>query len=151
VDCRDAGSWPSNWATFESQVVPLLNAERAAGHVCGSTSYPPAGPLTMNAQLREAARCHSLDMAVNDFFSHTGSDGSNFVDRCSDAGYTGSPMGENIGAGYTTPAAVVAGWMASPGHCANIMAASANEVGVGYVYESDSTWRHYWTMDTGRR
>ena len=53
----------------------------------------------MDSAARIAARCHSVDMAENDFFSHTGSDGSNFSQRMRDAGYTGSPRAENIAAG----------------------------------------------------
>jgi len=89
-------------------------------------------------------------MAVNDFFSHTGSDGSNFSSRASAAGYTGRPLGENIGAGYGSPAGVVGGWMSSPGHCANIMNGSANEAGVGYTYKSGTEWGNYWTLVMGQ-
>jgi uncharacterized protein YkwD len=150
IDCRNPSAWPSGWATFEDQVVALVNTERASPHTCGTTSYPAAGPVTMQADIREAARCHSLDMAVNDFFDHTGSDGSQFWQRMATAGYTGSALCEDIGAGYSSAAAVVAGWMASPGHCSCIMNGSANDIGIGYVYQSGSTWGHYWTLDMGR-
>jgi uncharacterized protein YkwD len=152
VDCRNDSTWPSNWASWEVEVVTLMNQRRAAGAVCRGTSYPAVPALTMNADLREAARCHSLDMATNDFFSHTGSGGTDFAQRCTTAGYTASPRGENIAAGYDTPAAAVAGWMSSTsGHCEMIMDNIANEVGVGYAYDASSTYGHYWTADFGRR
>lgn len=56
-----------------------------------------------------------------------------------------------IAAGYTTPAAVVNGWMMSPGHCMNIMSGNFKEIGVGYAYNSMSSYKHYWTQDFGRR
>ena len=147
----DDSIWPSTWATYEVDVVAEMNAERAAGAFCNGTWYGPVASLTMEAALREAARCHSLDMAENDFFSHTGSDGSAFTTRCSRAGYTGSPRGENIAAGYSSPAAAVAGWMSSTtGHCEMIMNSSVTEVGIGYVNHTPSTWRHYWTAVFGR-
>jgi uncharacterized protein YkwD len=148
----DASLWPSSWATFEADAVAAINARRASGATCNGTWYPPVSALTMNVDLREAGRCHSLDMAENDFFNHTGSDGSSFSTRCTWAGYTASPRGENIAAGYTTPAAAVAGWMSSTtGHCEMIMNSTVNEVGVGYAYDGSATWRHYWTADFGRR
>ncbi len=44
--------------------------------------------LTVNAELTEAARRHSLDMACSNFMKHSGSDGSWTGDRVTDAGYT---------------------------------------------------------------
>ena len=151
VDCTDPASWPMNWADFETEVIRLVNIERAAGANCGSRgTFAAAGPLSLDTELREAARCHSTDMADNDFFDHTGSNGSSFSQRCNAAGYSGSPRGENIAAGYSTPSAVVVGWMNSDGHCANVMNSSADEVGIGYYYKTGTQWTRYWTMVTGR-
>ena len=91
-------------------------------------------------------------MASRDFLGHTGSDGSDCSTRCTSAGYTATIVGENIAAGPTTPAAVVAGWMASTsGYCEMIMDPGANEVGTGYAYDFSSTWGQYWTADFGYR
>ena len=137
-------------SSFENQVVSLVNQRRAAGATCGSTAYPPVGALSMNAQLRTAARDHSVDMASNNYFSHTGQDGRSFDDRIWDAGYSGSfPLGENIAAGQSTPQAVVNGWMSSPGHCANIMKPGFEDIGVGYAHSGSSTYGHYWTQNFG--
>ncbi len=104
----------------------------------------------MDARLRAAARGHSQDMAANNYFSHTSLDGRTFDQRIGEAGYTGAfPWGENIAAGQSTPEAVVTGWMASPGHCTNIMSAGYKAIGVGYGFSSSSTYRHYWTQDFG--
>jgi uncharacterized protein YkwD len=90
-------------------------------------------------------------MAENDFFSHVGSDMSSFTTRCSNAGYSGFAAGENIGAGYSSGSAVVAGWMSSTsGHCEMVMNSSVTEVGLGYAYDSSAYWRRYWTADFGR-
>lgn len=151
VDCRNDATWPANWKAFEADVVVELNKARAAGADCGTEGvFAPTGALTMNPELREASRCHSLDMGTNDFFSHTGSNGSRFSQRASAAGYSGFAVGENIGAGYNTPAAVVAGWVASDGHCRNLMKPSAKDVGVGFVDIPTSTYDKYWTMITGQ-
>lgn len=151
VDCTDPASWPTAYDDFETEVVRLVNLERAAGANCGSGgNFAPAGPVTMQMHLQQAARCHSVDMAENDFFSHTGTGGSTFIQRCRAAGYTGTPSGENIGAGYSSPASVVNGWMNSDGHCANIMKANVTQMGIGYFRKTGTRWTNYWTMVTGR-
>ena len=135
--------------SFEDQVLILVNQQRAAGASCGGTPYAPVGPLTMNGSLRAAAQEHSFDMAANDYFSHTSLDGRTFDQRIHNAGYFGSYLGENIAAGQPTPPSVVAAWMASTGHCVNIMTGSFTAVGVGYAFSSNSTYHAYWTMDFG--
>ena len=137
-------------AAWEQQVITLVNQHRAAGATCGGTAYPAVGPLSMDTALRTAARDHSADMGINDYFSHTSQDGTTFSQRITNAGYGGgSPLGENIAAGHSSPAAVVSGWMASSGHCVNIMRAGYGEIGVGYGFVSGSTYGHYWTQDFG--
>src|SRR5690606_20447648 len=111
-------------AGFEGEVLALINDRRAAGATCGGKIVPAAPPLQMNGSLRAAARAHSEDMARLDYFAHTSLDGRTFMDRIDASGYSGSgPYGENIGAGYGSPSAVVSGWMGSTGHCENIMKA----------------------------
>jgi uncharacterized protein YkwD len=134
---------------FESQVLTLINQSRAAGATCGSTSFPPAAALSMDANLQNAARLHSQDMAVNGYFSHTSLDGRTFTQRIQNAGFMGSPLGENIAGGYPSPQAVVDGWMASTGHCSNIMSGSFQFAGIGYISQSSSPFGQYWTADFG--
>jgi uncharacterized protein YkwD len=137
-------------AAYENEVLVLVNARRAAGATCGGTSYPATGPLAMNENLRTAARGHSVDMAAQNYFSHTSLDGRSFLDRMYAAGYNGAgPYGENIAAGYGTAAAAVDGWMNSTDHCTAIMNGSFHVAGVGYGYGAASSYRYYWTMDFG--
>jgi uncharacterized protein YkwD len=137
-------------AAWESEVVTLVNQRRAAGATCGGLTYGPAPALVVNTALRAAARGHSEDMATQNYFSHTSSDGRTFSQRISNAGYMGTyPWGENIAAGQSSPAAVVSGWMNSAGHCTNIMNPSHRAIGVGYAYSAASSYRHYWTQDFG--
>lgn len=128
-------------SAYASQVVTLTNQERA------SAGCPP---LSVSDRLTQAAQGHSQDMAVNDFFSHTGSNGSSTWQRISATGYSYSSAAENIAAGYSTPASVMAGWMGSPGHRANILNCNLREIGVGYYYQSPDTgsinYSHYWVQ-----
>lgn len=132
-------------------MLALVNAYRAAGASCGSEgSFPGAAPLAWNAPLTQASLVHSDDMAAANFFSHTGSDGSNAGQRATAAGYLWQSWGENIAAGQPSVALVMAGWMASPGHCANIMQERLRDIGVACVSGGASnTYRTYWTMTLG--
>ncbi len=109
--------------------------------------------LTMNELLNNAAQGHSNDMALNDFFSHTGSNGSSPWDRMRNAGYYYSRAAENVAAGYSSPESVVVGWMNSAGHRANILNCDLKDIGVGYYYLGNDTgnvnYRHYWTQVFG--
>ncbi len=137
-------------ATFEDQVLVLVNQRRAAGATCGGAPYAPVAPLTMNGTLRTAARLHSQDMAAQNYFSHTSLDGRTLSQRMTNAGYAGAfPWGENIAAGQPTPQAVVDAWMSSSGHCTNIMNGSYRAIGVGYAFRAGSTYGDYWTQDFG--
>jgi uncharacterized protein YkwD len=139
----------------EAEVLRLTNLNRTAGYTCTDshtgehTVMPPVPALTWNANLATAARLHSSDLAKNNYFSHNSLDGTNPGTRITRAGYAWSTYGENIAAGYSNPAAVVAGWMSSYGHCLNIMDAAFTDLGVGYAYNSASKYDHYWTQDFG--
>ncbi|MFC3572010.1 CAP domain-containing protein [Streptomyces yaanensis] len=118
-----------------ARVVELVNAER---------SKAGCSPLTLNATLTKAAQAHSEDMAAHQNMSHTGSDGSSPGDRITRAGYNWSAYGENVAYGYATPEQVMAGWMSSPGHKANILNCGFKEIGVGLAQPNN-----YWTQDFG--
>jgi uncharacterized protein YkwD len=141
--CAVAASWDPLWSGYEAEVLRLSNLRRQAGATCGTTSYPPAAPLTMNPALRCAARLHSKDMADKAYFSHTSQDGTSFSQRITRAGYNWRTVGENIASGYRSPQAVVDGWMLSSGHCRNIMNAAFTQIGVGF------SGNYLWTQDFG--
>lgn len=123
---------------FQAELLRLVNERRARGAVCGTESLPAAPALGWKASLAQGAARHSQDMVDKNFFSHTGSDGSNAGQRISAAGYSWSRWGENIAYGYTSSAAVVEGWMKSEGHCRNIMNAAFTEMGLACVRQSQS-------------
>jgi uncharacterized protein YkwD len=123
---------------FQAELLRLVNERRARGAVCGTESLPAAPALSWKASLAQGAARHSQDMVDKNFFSHTGSDGSNAGQRISAAGYSWSRWGENIAYGYTSSAAVVDGWMKSEGHCRNIMNAAFTEMGLACVRQSQS-------------
>lgn len=133
---------------FREDTLRLVNARRAAGASCGDHgSFAPAGPLAWNDRLEQASFGHSEDMATHDYFAHESQDGRTPAERVSAAGYAWSAIGENIAAGYPDVAAVVDGWMKSPGHCANIMTAAFREIGMACADNAASQYGRYFTMD----
>ncbi len=136
---------------FAADVLARINRERARGATCGGTVYPPAPALAWNSQLAQAADRHSKDMQVNNFFSHTGSDGSTMSQRVSATGYSWSALGENIAAGQSSVDSVFNSWMASAGHCQNIMNARYVHYGISCRSgDSHNTYSKYWTLDLGK-
>ncbi|MGW1284392.1 CAP domain-containing protein [Streptomyces sp. NPDC001118] len=133
-----ASSTPKPTATASgvtARILQLVNAERAKAG---------CQDLALNSELAKAAQAHSADMAAHQNMSHTGSDGSAPGDRITRAGYDWSAYGENVAYGYTTADQVMAGWMSSPGHRANILNCSFKEIGVGLAQPGS-----YWTQDFG--
>lgn len=121
-------------------LLQLVNVARSKGAKCGSKWYPPAPPLSWNPQLEKAAVGHSSDMYSKNYFSHIAGDGSTANTRIERTGYHWMTYGENIGYGYQSEKEVVAAWLTSPGHCANIMNKDFKEMGVGRAGD-------YWTQD----
>ena len=147
-----SGTGTCNLADFATSVLARVNQYRAAGANCGSGGNFAAAPaLAWNLPLTQAADAHSRDMVANNSFSHTGANGSTAGERISAAGYNWNSYGENIAAGQSSINQVVDGWMASAGHCANIMTAAFADIGVACVAGNTSTtYSTYWTMELGK-
>lgn len=132
---------PKPTASAQQQVLDLVNAQRAAHGL-------PA--LAFDARLELAAQRHSEDQAANPGMwspgrsPHTGSDGSSLGQRVDRVGFPWRLVAENVAYGYSTPAAVMNGWMNSSGHKANILRSGVTHIGIGLAYASNGT--PYWTQ-----
>ena len=118
--------------SYEAEVIRLVNEIRRENGL---------NPLTANWELSRVARYKSQDMADNRYFSHTSPTYGSPFQMIKAFGLSYRTAGENIAMGYSTPQAVVDGWMNSSGHRANILNASYTQIGVGYVVQG-----HYWTQ-----
>ena len=114
-----AAQQANNSSSFAAQVVALCNEQRAAAGL---------DPLVEDAALDSRAQIRAGEIITS--FSHTRPDGSSCFTVIGDVSWT--TCGENIAAGYQTPADVVNGWMNSEGHRANIMNPSFKKIGIGY-------------------
>lgn len=133
------------WQAEGRRVLERINAVRAQPRQCGGQSFAAARPLTWSASLGMAAEAHSRAMANGNFFDHRGRDGRTPSDRAELAGYSGGQVGENIAAAQDNAGRVVDGWLASPGHCANLMNPQFRELGAAYAADPKSDAGIYWT------
>lgn len=132
---------------FQSFILSLVNAARAQSRDCGDTFFPAAPPVNWDDRIESAALGHSQDMAQNENFSHTGTDGSNAGDRLLMEGYDWNRWGENILVGLDDAAEAIDAWIDSPGHCSIIMTPSYEEVGAGVaqgLFQGGTA--SYWTL-----
>ncbi|WP_261575020.1 CAP domain-containing protein [Frankia gtarii] len=128
----------SELAAMLADVVTLTNVERGREGLA---------PLAVDARLAAAAEGHCRDMAARGFFAHTSPDGRTVSDRVTDLGYRYARVAENIAAGQTTAEEVVAGWMQSPGHRANILIPQLRQIGIGHA--TGGEYGSYWTQVFG--
>ncbi len=146
---RTAGGCPGAGASVRSApsavlrdaVVCLINQQRALHHL---------PPLHASAQLNRSAQSWTDVMVRTHQFTH----GANFAARISAVGYAWRTAGENIATGYGTPRAVVRGWMASAGHCANILNPTYRDIGTGvdpHPVSGFATGAGTWTQDFALR
>jgi len=160
---RTGGTWRINlaqpllpadladWREAAKTVLLLTNQARAQPRRCGGRHFDATRPLAWNDALAAAALLHSRDMAKRDYFSHEDPTGDTAAQRTTRQGYPWRAVSENIAAGLAAPEQVVAGWLASPGHCANIMSADYAEMGAAYATQTRSAMGIYWTQVFGRQ
>jgi uncharacterized protein YkwD len=133
TDCANADLQPdaTNLPTISDATFCLLNAERTSRGL---------SVLSPDRQLQRAALGHGGDMVDHQYFAHEGRDGSQPAERIRSAGYLSGGgawrIGENLAWGtgdLATPRAIMAAWMNSPGHRANILQPQYRQIGFGVI------------------
>jgi uncharacterized protein YkwD len=139
----------ADWQTEGLKLLEAINTARAQSRQCGAQSFAVTSPLAWNTTLASTSEAYSRVMANNNFFDHKDREGRTPGDRAELAGYLGAQIGENIAAGQDSVRKVVEGWLASPGHCANVMNPLFRELGAGYAIDPKSDAGIYWTAMFG--
>jgi uncharacterized protein YkwD len=116
-----------------ARTLELVNEARSQPRRCGSRSFAPAAPLTLDRTLDGVAYGHATDMAEHNYFEHEDLAGHTPADRVRAVGYREKLVGENIAFGPRTADEVVQGWLDSPGHCENIMDPRFAQMGIAYA------------------
>jgi uncharacterized protein YkwD len=144
----------------ERQIIYWINYERDQHDLAA---------LRINYALMNAARDHNSLMAQREDLSHQLSGEPNLGSRTRSAGYDWLGVAENIAAGHPSPEIAVRGmscatarcftpcmegrcngWMQSSGHRRNILDASMEDIGVGYVDDETTQLRYWYTANFGR-
>ena len=139
-----------DWQAVGKAILAEVNRARAQARTCGTRRFAATTPLRWNPALANAALAHSQDMAGRDYFSHTAPGGGTVAERVAKQGYGWTRIGENIAAGAGSVTQAMQGWLASPGHCANLMNPEFSEMGAAYALNPRSTHSLYWTQVFGR-
>jgi len=120
--------------TQEGQVLGYASNITGSGLLSETNSRRAAnglGNLKINSKLNSAAQSKANHMIANDYWAHNAPDGTTpwyFIDN---SGYLYTVAGENLAYGFDTSSGTVSGWMASPGHKANILHTKYEDVGFG--------------------
>ncbi len=121
------------------EMLRLVNNERAS---------VGCAPVQRESKIQQAAQLHAEDMAKQGKIDHVGSDGTTYQERLDRVGYQYVRRGENIAAGFATPAEVVAIWMDEPTdgpHRTNISNCAYKHAGTGLAFRADGY--PYWVLD----
>jgi hypothetical protein len=130
----------SMWGAIQHHVLSYATSMSVSGLLQETNEERQAdglGGLTLNSKLNSAAEAKARDMAARDYWSHNTPDGDAPWVFISMAGYDYKSAGENLAYGFDSSTEAIAGWMASPGHKANILNTGYTEVGFGTANASD--------------
>jgi len=121
-----------------AEIVRLINQERAKAGLPG---------FNVNDRLAAAATFHINWMRQHRCYEHRCLDEPDLDTRVLETGYDTGSAGENLDIELRTPQAVVADWLASPIHYANIFERGFEDVGCAYLEGAGGPW---WTCVFGR-
>jgi uncharacterized protein YkwD len=154
ISCSDGGNSPVGPTISDGTGKDIeTGCSVLSNTVLGYTNYERClqglAPLSASSQLDAAAQCHTDDMVNRGYISHVAlvpapCGGVNTEQRITTAGYFWNTYGENIANGYSSPQAVVAAWMGSQSHRANILNPGFVDMGIGRS-------RNIWTQVFGSR
>jgi uncharacterized protein YkwD len=142
TNCTPDAGWGTLSKSYEAQIAVQLNQQREANGL---------SDLQVSPLLTDSAEWKSMHMSEYQYFAHD--DPAPPVarpanQRISDCGYTyDTYIGEIIAQGYASPSDVVAAWMNSSDHRANILGPDYTVMGVGVA--QDAYGVYWWTVDFG--
>ena len=115
------------------EILRLVNIERKKAGV---------KPLKLSRELFRPASIRARE--ITKVFSHTRPNGLPF--NTAFYGIVYKTAGENIAAGQNSVEMVMQQWMDSPGHRANILNKNYKYLGVGYLYDKNTIYKHFWVQ-----
>lgn len=137
--CRNATALD---AAARSEILQQVNRARSGAGLA---------PLGWNGRLADAAAGHAADLQSCGRLDHAGCDGSDLKQRLDRAGYAYRRAAENLALCICTPAEVVALWLGSEGHRANLLDPAVTELGAATRPDPGDARRQIWVLVLGRR
>ena len=134
-------------SNIREHLLALVNEARSTPRSCGSRHYAAAPPVALSDDLSDAALSHAQSMARTGTFDHVDDAGHSPADRVRQTHYRARLVGENIAAGMGTAEEALEGWLASPGHCENLMEARFTHVGAAFATNLERDPAVCWTLD----
>jgi len=149
---------PTGYPTYDDNYKPLdqelaifnmLNNVRTNGVSCNNGVAKTAVPaLQWNCALWKSSHFHANDMATNDFYSITGSDGLGARDRAERFGDEGVNCSSFLSYHGTAEEAFAYYFQYMCNYF--LMETEFVSFGAGYAYNPNSEKKHYWTFTLGR-
>lgn len=131
-------AWGAGGEHAEETLAVLINTERTARNL---------PPVTLRAELSEAAAAHSRDMLARETLTHDSLNSDTARERIDRTGYAWKAFGEIIGREHSGSARdMVNIWLASPSHAGIMLSPDYTEFGIGAAHRRGrfATW--YWTV-----
>ncbi len=126
------------------RAVAALTVDGVLAHTNAARYRDGAGFLVRSPELSKAAETKLNDLFARQYFAHDSPTGESIADLAKQAGYRYITVGENLALGtFGSSKAVVDAWMGSPGHRANILKRSYQEIGIAVAegtYEGRRVW-----------
>lgn len=159
----------------KDKYLKAINDARDKSQDCDGKQIGPSPHVLWNDELYLASAEHNYDMAKSNIIDvhHRGSNteydwtttvqnldhASYMQERVENNGYDHwARLTENLTVGYIsnnnpidTPEEAVQQWLNSAGHCENLMDPNVTDVGMAYLYDANSDYKHYWTQNFGRK
>lgn len=122
---------------WKHEVLTLVNKVRTKNSI---------SQLTWGDTCAEGANVRAVETKT--LYEHTRPDGSSWATACPVPDGTEGVSGENlaIGNAAVSPATVVALWMGSEGHRANILNPEFTKLAVGFEFDLNSDYKTYWSQ-----
>lgn len=133
-----AASWSNNIQASD------LSLENIIAGVNNERSLRNIPLLKTDTRLSVAAQSKSDDMQLRHYFSHTDPEGNYIWDKIVAAGY--SPyitLGENLAIEFYNTESLIAAWMNSPTHRANLLSENFKDQGMGINFGSPAENQYY--------
>ena len=128
---------PPNIDAIQAQLLAALhNTQRAAPRHVRTPRCRTMPALQLAASNHAAWMADNRNMDHNEIPGTPSFTGQSFVARVAAANFAMGAGGENIAAGQPSVSEVMAAWMLSPGHRANILNAVYTGVGFGLAYDA---------------